>query len=123
MAVVALRKKESPINVSDILKGARKSESPSKSKVPVIEADKSTQELAAEVRKLKDEVDSSTALFEAKAAELIAAVTPSWEKVCKSGYQSSLKVPTPDGTLVGVTFDARFTKISPERGNDPENRG
>jgi len=118
MAVVALKKKESAkaINVNDILKGARKTETAAKSKVPVIEASQNLKELAAEVRKLKDEVDSSTALFEARSAELIATVTPTWESLCSSsGYQSSLKIPTPDGTLVGVTFSSMWTKISPDR--------
>jgi len=66
MAVVALKKKEAPkaINVNDILKGARKAETPSKSKVPVIEADQGMKELAAEIPELVGElpIDGEKAL-------------------------------------------------------------
>jgi len=117
MTVVPLKKKKesAAIDVNSILKGARKAETASKSKVPVIETTQEVKELAAEVRKLKDEVDSSTTLYEAKSADLVSAVTPLWEKLCLTGYQSSLKVPTPEGTLVGVTFSSNWIKISPDR--------
>jgi hypothetical protein len=115
-SVTAFKKKASPvININDVLKGARKPDGPAKSKVAVIDASKELQTLASEVRTLKDEVDSSTALYEAKSAELIATVTPAWESLCASGgYQSSLKVPTPDGVFVGVTFSSNWLKISPD---------
>jgi len=50
--------------------------------------------------------------------DIISAVTPDYEKICATGYISSVKVPSNDGYMITVTNKHQYSAITPtEEGN------
>jgi hypothetical protein len=45
--------------------------------------------------------------------DIISAVTPDYEKICATGYISSVKVPSNDGYMITVTNKHQYSAITP----------
>ncbi len=122
--VVPLRKKttEKPvkeINIMDVLNTATvKTETKGKSKVPVLTVSENVMQLAGEIRELKGQIDSLKSMFDVKEAEILTLVIPERERLCKSDYQSSIKVPDLDGMTILISWKDQYSKIPIETENN-----
>jgi len=107
---------EKKANMADFLKSAsKKTEAKPKSKTPLLTVPVTTMELAQKVRKLKDGLDSIQSVLTMREAELLLAVEDERVKICTvQGYTSSLKIPTPDGNSVMITYSSNWKKCSIE---------
>ena len=105
MPALATKKKE-VFDLNSILSTASVSkDKKAASKVPVLSVPKETEALVTEIRGLKDEIDSLKSMFELKEAELR-------EKLCMSGYVSSVKIPDSENLSVLLSWKDAYTKIA-----------
>ncbi len=112
MPALATKKKEA-FDLNSILSTASVSkDKKATSKVPVLSVPKETEALVTEIRQIKEELDSLKSIFELKEAELIKTIAPLREKLCMSGYVSSVKIPDSENLSVLLSWKDAYTKIA-----------
>jgi hypothetical protein len=114
MSVVPLkRKNEQPdFDVSAILATATEAKTPkSKSKVPLLDVGPETQQLATEIRELRDEIESLTSICKTKESGLLNHIEGEREHVCKMGYSASIKVPDTTGHSLTISYRDQYSKV------------
>jgi hypothetical protein len=113
---VALKKKapasEQAFDLDSVLSSAAApADSKSKSKVPVLTVSPDVQAKAKRLRELHAEIESLTSMFETISTEVVEAVSPLRENLCKSGYVSSVKIPDGAGSSIGMSWTDSYSKI------------
>ncbi len=121
MSTVATARKnvktQAGFSLTDVLASATvvKKDAKSKSKVPVLTVSDGIKAQAARIREIKEQLDSLETEYETVSAEVIQAVSPLREALCKQqGYLSSVRVPDSKGLSIGISWADKYCKISPE---------
>ena len=108
------KKMEKAGSLKDVMRSANKPTPASKSKIPVIEGDDETRELAQEILELKTQIESLTTELEKAGKLLIDKVSPVRQDICKKEFTTSVKVPTRTNNLVVLVWSGNYSKIKPE---------
>ena len=108
-------------NINSILSGAaKKSPKKSKSKVPIVEVDKSTQEIITDYINIMKDMETTKTKAAMLSNDIITAVTPLRENLCKENYETTVKIPDKDGNVITVSYQHKYSKADPEIVEDIE---
>ena len=98
--------------LQDLLRKAAKPEEPkTKSKTPVLTVEDTTKELATEVRKAKNALDSAKTMFDEKSMKLLNTISAARAELCRREYQSAVRIPTIDNLSVTIVWTSQYNKI------------
>ena len=68
---------------------------------------------------MKD-IDTSKTKAAMLSSDIITAITPLREDLCKEEYQTTVKVPDDDGNMISVSYQHKYSKAGPEIVDDVE---